>query len=346
MPSATPNLLANGAQGIAVGMATSIPPHNVAELCDAALYLIAHPGADVGSAAAIRARPGFPDRRHRRRRSHVDRGDLSHRARRFPAALALGARGAGPRRLGRRGDRNSLWRAEVAPDRAAGDAAQRQEGAAARRRPRRIHRGRAHRARAARAQCRARGDDGAALQAQRAGDPHFRQHERARGRRHAARDRPQRSAAAMARPSPLGAAAALAPSPRRDRETPRARRRHDHRLPQSGRGHPDRARGRGPQGLADGALHDERSAGQLRARYAPALVAPPRGNAAAQGAGRTRQGKGRDRLPARLRQEAMVRDRLRDPRHQEEIRAGDPDRQTAHHLRGAAECRRSTSPNR
>src|SRR5216684_1701020 len=45
LPAAIPNLLANGAQGIAVGMATSIPPHNIAELCDAALYLIAHPGA-------------------------------------------------------------------------------------------------------------------------------------------------------------------------------------------------------------------------------------------------------------------------------------------------------------
>src|SRR5580658_6599808 len=46
LPAAIPNLLANGAQGIAVGMATSIPPHNVAELCDAALYLIAHPKAE------------------------------------------------------------------------------------------------------------------------------------------------------------------------------------------------------------------------------------------------------------------------------------------------------------
>jgi topoisomerase-4 subunit A len=43
LPAAFPNLLANGSQGIAVGMATSIPPHNAAELCDAALYLIAHP---------------------------------------------------------------------------------------------------------------------------------------------------------------------------------------------------------------------------------------------------------------------------------------------------------------
>ncbi|MGL4813382.1 MAG: DNA gyrase subunit A, partial [Beijerinckiaceae bacterium] len=44
LPAAFPNLLANGAQGIAVGMATSIPTHNAAELCDAALYLIQHPG--------------------------------------------------------------------------------------------------------------------------------------------------------------------------------------------------------------------------------------------------------------------------------------------------------------
>ncbi len=45
LPAAFPNLLANGSQGIAVGMATSIPPHNAAELCDAALYLISHPKA-------------------------------------------------------------------------------------------------------------------------------------------------------------------------------------------------------------------------------------------------------------------------------------------------------------
>ena len=44
LPGAFPNLLANGSSGIAVGMATSIPPHNAAELCDAALHLIKHPG--------------------------------------------------------------------------------------------------------------------------------------------------------------------------------------------------------------------------------------------------------------------------------------------------------------
>ena len=40
LPAAFPNLLANGSSGIAVGMATNIPPHNIAELCDACLHLI------------------------------------------------------------------------------------------------------------------------------------------------------------------------------------------------------------------------------------------------------------------------------------------------------------------
>src|ERR1041385_3247186 len=45
MPAAFPNLLANGAQGIAVGMATSIPPHNIGEIASALLHLIKHPNA-------------------------------------------------------------------------------------------------------------------------------------------------------------------------------------------------------------------------------------------------------------------------------------------------------------
>ncbi|WDR02992.1 DNA topoisomerase IV subunit A [Devosia algicola] len=47
LPSNFPNLLANGSTGIAVGMATSIPPHNVAELCNAALKLINNPKAEI-----------------------------------------------------------------------------------------------------------------------------------------------------------------------------------------------------------------------------------------------------------------------------------------------------------
>ncbi len=60
LPSALPNLLANGAQGIAVGMATSIPPHNLAELCDAALYLIGHRGATAEQLMQFVPGPDFP----------------------------------------------------------------------------------------------------------------------------------------------------------------------------------------------------------------------------------------------------------------------------------------------
>jgi topoisomerase-4 subunit A len=60
LPAAFPNLLANGSQGIAVGMATSIPPHNAAELCDAALYLIAHPKATTDQLLTFVQGPDFP----------------------------------------------------------------------------------------------------------------------------------------------------------------------------------------------------------------------------------------------------------------------------------------------
>jgi topoisomerase-4 subunit A len=60
LPAAFPNLLANGSQGIAVGMATSIPPHNAAELCDAALYLISHPNASAEQLLTFVPGPDFP----------------------------------------------------------------------------------------------------------------------------------------------------------------------------------------------------------------------------------------------------------------------------------------------
>jgi len=60
LPAAFPNLLANGSQGIAVGMATSIPPHNAAELLDAALYLIDHPEAPAFELLQFVPGPDFP----------------------------------------------------------------------------------------------------------------------------------------------------------------------------------------------------------------------------------------------------------------------------------------------
>ncbi|MBD8650004.1 DNA topoisomerase IV subunit A [Rhizobium sp. CFBP 13726] len=60
LPGAFPNLLANGASGIAVGMATSIPSHNAHEVCDAALHLIAHPDASVEKLLEFMPGPDLP----------------------------------------------------------------------------------------------------------------------------------------------------------------------------------------------------------------------------------------------------------------------------------------------
>ena len=60
LPGAFPNLLANGAAGIAVGMATSIPPHNAAEICRAARHLIENPQASVEALMQFMPGPDFP----------------------------------------------------------------------------------------------------------------------------------------------------------------------------------------------------------------------------------------------------------------------------------------------
>jgi DNA gyrase subunit A len=60
LPSRYPNLLVNGSQGIAVGMATKIPPHNLGEVIDAALHLLAHPEATSDDLMAFVKGPDFP----------------------------------------------------------------------------------------------------------------------------------------------------------------------------------------------------------------------------------------------------------------------------------------------
>ena len=60
LPSKLPNLLLNGTMGIAVGMATSIPPHNLSELCDGLVKLIAEPDTSVEELAEIIKGPDFP----------------------------------------------------------------------------------------------------------------------------------------------------------------------------------------------------------------------------------------------------------------------------------------------
>ena len=64
LPARFPNLLVNGGGGIAVGMATNIPPHNLGEVIDATIGADRRSDADDRPADAIHPRPGFPDRRH------------------------------------------------------------------------------------------------------------------------------------------------------------------------------------------------------------------------------------------------------------------------------------------
>ena len=60
LPASFPNLLANGSSGIAVGMATNIPPHNISELCDACLHLIKSPDARIETLLKYIPGPDFP----------------------------------------------------------------------------------------------------------------------------------------------------------------------------------------------------------------------------------------------------------------------------------------------
>ena len=171
LPGGFPNLLANGAQGIAVGMATSIPPHNAAELCDAALHLIDKPERKIARAAEMGEGSGFSDRRHRRRLQGSHRGGLCHRARLVSHPRQMEPGGGRPRHLGRGHYRNSLAGAEVAAGREDRRTAQREEAAAGRRRPRRVGRRHPPCDRAEVARGRSRIDDGIAVPADRAGKP-------------------------------------------------------------------------------------------------------------------------------------------------------------------------------
>ncbi|MCH8744505.1 MAG: DNA gyrase subunit A [Chloroflexi bacterium] len=60
LPSRMPNMLVNGATGIAVGMATNIPPHNLGEICDAVCYLVDHPDCSADDLIKLVPGPDFP----------------------------------------------------------------------------------------------------------------------------------------------------------------------------------------------------------------------------------------------------------------------------------------------
>ncbi len=97
LPGAFPNLLANGSQGIAVGMATAIPPHNAEELCNAALHLIRHPNATIGKLLEFVPGPDLPTggvlvepRENIRKAYETGRGGFRVRAKWRKEALARG----------------------------------------------------------------------------------------------------------------------------------------------------------------------------------------------------------------------------------------------------------------
>ena len=87
LPSKFPNLLVNGANGIAVGMATSIPPHNLGEICDALVKVIDEPDVSIDELLEIAPGPDFPTggvvmgRTGIRRGYHTGRGTITMRAR-------------------------------------------------------------------------------------------------------------------------------------------------------------------------------------------------------------------------------------------------------------------------
>ena len=87
LPSKFPNLLVNGAQGIAVGMATAIPPHNLGETCDALMRVIDEPQVSIDELLEIVEGPDFPTggiicgRSGIRRGYHTGRGNVVVRAR-------------------------------------------------------------------------------------------------------------------------------------------------------------------------------------------------------------------------------------------------------------------------
>jgi topoisomerase-4 subunit A len=98
LPARFPNLLANGGSGIAVGMATSIPPHNILELCDALVHLVRHPRATVAELVELLPGPDFPtggvlieDRAAIAEAYETGRGSFRLRARWERDALAHGA---------------------------------------------------------------------------------------------------------------------------------------------------------------------------------------------------------------------------------------------------------------
>jgi DNA gyrase subunit A len=102
LPSAIPNLLVNGSYGIAVGMATSCPPHNLTEVCDAIVHHIDNPECTPKRSHALREGPRLPHRRHHLRHARASRTPTSR------AVAAASSAAASPSSRTRRNSKVSL----------------------------------------------------------------------------------------------------------------------------------------------------------------------------------------------------------------------------------------------
>ena len=239
MPGGFPNLLANGSQGIAVGMATSIPPHNAAELCDAALHLIDKPDAKSKALLKWVKGPDFPtggiivDSKEAIAEAYMTgRGSFRTRAR---WTQEEGARGTWVVVIT---EIPWLVRKSGLVEKIA-ELAQRQEAAAGRRRQGRIRRRRPPRDRAEIPRRRSRADDGIAVPADRARKQDFAEPQRADQGPHPEGGRARRMPARMARPSARRAAAPLQLPQDPDREPAGSARRLSDRLSEHRQGDQD-----------------------------------------------------------------------------------------------------------
>src|SRR5450631_3065625 len=285
LPAAFPNLLANGSQGIAVGMATSIPPHNAAELCDAALFLIDNPKARSRTLLKYVKGPDFPtggvivDKPAEIAEAYTTgRGSFRVRARWEKEDLGRGTytivitqipwlvqKSRLVEKLAELINEKKLPLVADVRDESAEDL-------------RLVIEPRAH--------GRRRIANGVAVQAHRARKPHPAQHERTGEGPHSAGARPRRSLARMARSPPRRAAAPLQAPAGRDRASPGSARRLPGRLSQPRQGDQDHpARGRAEASL-DEDVQAVRRAGRRHPQHAAAQFAQARGD------GNPRRGKG------------------------------------------------------
>ena len=250
LPARIPNLLVNGATGIAVGMATNIPPHNLGEVCTALVKLLDNQELTTRAAVPLGQGPRLPHRRPDPQLARRAEGDLQDRQRRDPRCAPPGRRPATRTRRSRRSTSPASLRGRQ------GDAGRahrrdrpRPQAAAARRRARRLDRRRAHRARDEEGR-RPEDGDGVPVQAHAAADqlqrqPHLPDPDRERGGRPAGAPRSEGDALALPALPPRGRHRALEhelaalreahPHPRGLREGLRRARRDPPHHPQVGR---------------------------------------------------------------------------------------------------------------